>query len=397
MWINRKSVFEWNGNEYVEVYSDKYRYEGEVALAQSRGPQFMLQFMNWFEKSYPGVNWMKLTADEQQQYIRDYKNPRTSPSDTEDSIDIEDGNEVLSFSDWLAQENITQEQYNRMLKTVQNEMKSRYNSYVANFGSEDEEVTNLPTDDTADDTADTNEPRQVGEKYIDSAGNLWTTYEEAYASNVRIGQAEAERAERVGDFEKRFDEYERLIEEGSAEEKELAQRMSARMRGQLERRIEDSILATGGEVPEGFEERLAESSTRQLLEITSNIEQRRIAQLTGAKQYEIGTDMNLEQIGLSEQNLEQQMTQFLASQAQRESQFQSTLGLQQAELALREQLGFGQLNLSKDQLEEQKRQFDVGLDYQLTPEEQMKAALWGSIGEGVGTLGSFFLSKLPQG
>jgi len=243
-----------------------------------------------------------------------------------------------------------------------------------------------PEDDTdvTPEETDPNAPEQVGDKWMDSAGNLWASSEEAYASNVRIRQAEEERAGRVADFETRFAEYEKLIEEGSAEEKALAQRMSSRMRGQLQRRIEDSILATGGEVPEGFEERLAETSTRQLLDITSNIEQRRIAHLTGAKQFEIGTDMSLEQIGLQEEGMEKQMYQFLSTQAQREAEFESGVGMQQAELALRRELGMGQLDFGRSELE-LRRELGMaeiaGMPEQMPWWQQMLVG----VGQGVGT------------
>lgn len=32
-WINRKVVFRWDGTKYIEVYADKYLYEGEIAWA----------------------------------------------------------------------------------------------------------------------------------------------------------------------------------------------------------------------------------------------------------------------------------------------------------------------------------------------------------------------------
>ena len=299
-----------------------------------------------------------------------------------------------SASDWWKPyENVPG--FQEWLKTEKNQTFFTYKQLSAEQGEAlwQEFTAYTPPEDVTPEETDPNAPEQVGDKWMDSAGNLWASSEEAYASNVRIRQAEEERAGRVADFETRFAEYEKLIEEGSAEEKALAQRMSSRMRGQLERRIESSILATGGEVPEGFEERLAETSTRQLLDITSNIEQRRIAHLTGAKQFEIGTDMSLEQIGLQEEGMEKQMYQFLSTQAQREAEFESGVGMQQAELALRKQLGLGQLDLGRDQLAEDRRQFEKQLGYQLTPEEQMKMAMWGAVGQGIGTLGSFALGK----
>jgi len=32
-WINKKVVYRWDGLKYVEIYADKYLYEGEIALA----------------------------------------------------------------------------------------------------------------------------------------------------------------------------------------------------------------------------------------------------------------------------------------------------------------------------------------------------------------------------
>ena len=342
-------------------------------------------FFEWFMGSNPNMDWDSLSEQQQNAYWTSYQQVTeetggddTTPTDTTPTDTTTGGD--AGFFTWLAEQGVTREQFDNLPVGAQMRWQEQYEASLAGAEPEEEEV-------------DPNDPTKVGDKWMDSAGNLWASYEEAYASNVRIRQAEEERSGRVKDFEDRFAEYEKLIEEGSAEEKALAQRMSSRMRGQLERRIESSILATGGEVPEGFEERLAETSTRQLLDITSNIEQRRIAQLTGAKQFEIGTDMSLEQIGMQETGLEQQMYQFLSTQAQREAEFESGVGMQQAELALRKQLGLGQLDLGRDQLAEDRRQFEKQLGYQLTPEEQMKMAMWGAVGQGIGTLGSFALGK----
>ena len=290
-----------------------------------------------------------------------------------------------SASDWWKPyENVPG--FQEWLKTEKNQTFFTYKQLSAEQGEAlwQEFTAYTPPEDVTPEETDPNAPEQVGDKWMDSAGNLWASSEEAYASNVRIRQAEEERAGRVADFETRFAEYEKLIEEGSAEEKALAQRMSARMRGQLQRRIEDSILATGGEVPEGFEERLAETSTRQLLDITSNIEQRRIAHLTGAKQFEIGTDMSLEQIGLQEEGMEKQMYQFLSTQAQREAEFESGVGMQQAELALRRELGMGQLDFGRSELE-LRRELGMaeiaGMPEQMPWWQQMLVG----VGQGVGT------------
>lgn len=262
-------------------------------------------FFEWLMGRNPNMDWGALS--EQEQYSLWKKYQQDTPSPVSDEIGEED----------IVEEDIVED--------------------------------DTPTDVTPEET-DPNDPRQVGDQWMDSAGNLWASYEEAYASNVRIRQAEEERAGRVADFERRFAEYEDLMKSGKAEDIALAQRQMARMKGQLERRIESSIYGMGGEIPEGFEERLAETSTRQLLDMTSNIEQRYIAQQTAAKQFQIGTDMSLEQIGMQEQGLEQQMYQFLSTQAQREAEFESGVGMQQAELALRKQLGLGQLDLGRDQL-----------------------------------------------
>jgi len=290
-----------------------------------------------------------------------------------------------SASDWWKPyENVPG--FQEWLKTEKNQTFFTYKQLSAEQGEAlwQEFTAYTPPEDVTPEETDPNAPEQVGDKWMDSAGNLWASSEEAYASNVRIRQAEEERAGRVADFETRFAEYEKLIEEGSAEEKALAQRMSSRMRGQLQRRIEDSILATGGEVPEGFEERLAETSTRQLLDITSNIEQRRIAHLTGAKQFEIGTDMSLEQIGLQEEGMEKQMYQFLSTQAQREAEFESGVGMQQAELALRRELGMGQLDFGRSELE-LRRELGMaeiaGMPEQMPWWQQMLVG----VGQGVGT------------
>jgi len=301
-----------------------------------------------------------------------------------------------SASDWWKPyENVPG--FQEWLKTEKNQTFFTYKQLSAEQGEAlwQEFTAYTPPEDVTPEETDPNAPEQVGDKWMDSAGNLWASSEEAYASNVRIRQAEEERAGRVADFETRFAEYEKLIEEGSAEEKALAQRMSSRMRGQLQRRIEDSILATGGEVPEGFEERLAETSTRQLLDITSNIEQRRIAHLTGAKQFEIGTDMSLEQIGLQEEGMEKQMYQFLSTQAQREAEFESGVGMQQAELALRRELGMGQLDFGRSELE-LRRELGMaeiaGMPEQIPWWQQMLAGFGQGAGVGAGmVLGS----KLP--
>ena len=308
-------------------------------------------FFEWFMGSNPNMDWDSLSEQQQNAYWTSYQQVTeetggddTTPTDTSPPDTTTGGD--AGFFTWLAEQGVTREQFDNLPVGAQMRWQEQYEASLA--GAEEE--------------VDPNDPTKVGDKWIESAGNLWASYEEAYASNVRIRQAEEERSGRVKDFEDRFAEYQKLIDEGSAEEVALASRLEARARAQLERRIEDSILATRGEVPEGFEERLAETSTRQLLDIHSNIEQRRIAQLTAAKQFEIGTDMSLEQIGMQETGLEQQMFQFLSTQAQREAQFEGTMGMQQAELALRKQLGLGQLDLGRDQLAWQRKYGGEELD-----------------------------------
>ena len=250
-----------------------------------------------------------------------------------------------------------------------------------------------PPEDDTDDTdvtpeeTDPNAPEQVGDKWMDSAGNLWASSEEAYASNVRIRQLEEKRLGRMADYERRFSEYEELIAKGTVEDKALAQRLAARTKGELKRDVRSAMLGMGETLPEGFEERLEESSTRNLLDMMSNIEQRNIAHLTAAKQFQIGTSMSLEQIETQETGLEKQMYQYLSSQAQQQSQFESGLGFQQAEMALRKELGLEQLELGRSELE-LRRELGMaeiaGMPEQMPWWQQMLAGFGQGAGVGAG-------------
>ena len=246
-----------------------------------------------------------------------------------------------------------------------------------------------PEDDTdvTPEETDPNAPEQVGDKWMDSAGNLWASSEEAYASNVRIRQLEEKRLGRMADYERRFSEYEELIAKGTVEDKALAQRLAARTKGELKRDVRSAMLGMGETLPEGFEERLEESSTRNLLDMMSNIEQRNIAHLTAAKQFQIGTSMSLEQIETQETGLEKQMYQYLSSQAQQQSQFESGLGFQQAEMALRKELGLEQLELGRSELE-LRRELGMaeiaGMPEQMPWWQQMMAGFGQGVGTGAG-------------
>ena len=263
---------------------------------------------------------------------------------------------------WKPYENVPG--FQEWLKTEKNQTFFTYKQLPAEQGEAlwQEFRAYTPPEDVTPEETDPNAPEQVGDKWIDSAGNLWASSEEAYASNVRIRQLEEKRLGRMADYERRFTEYEELIAKGTVEDKALAQRLAARTKGELKRDIRSVMYGMGETLPEGFEERLEESSTRNLLDMMSNIEQRNIAHLTAAKQFQIGTSMSLEQIGMQETGLEKQMYQYLSSQAQQQSQFESGLGFQQAEMALRKELGLGQLDLGRDQLAWQRQYGGEELD-----------------------------------
>jgi hypothetical protein len=285
---------------------------------------------------------------------------------------------------WKPYENVPG--FQEWLKTEKNQTFFTYKQLSAEQGEAlwQEFTAYTPPEDVTPEETDPNAPEQVGDKWIDSAGNLWASSEEAYASNVRIRQLEEKRLGRMADYERRFTEYKELMAKGTAEERSLAQRLSARAKGELKRDVRSAMLGMGETIPEGFEERLEESSTRNLLDMMSNIEQRNIARLTAAKQFEIGTDMSLDQIALQEEGMEKQMFQYLSSQAQQQAQFESGVGMQQAELALRRELGMEQLEFGRSELE-LRRELGMaeiaGMPEQMPWWQQMLVG----VGQGVGT------------
>ena len=365
MWINTKVEFEWDGEKYVEVHSEGYEYEGilDHCIEEENGEEGQ-------RPEHPVII------------------PTTERPWVADS----------AFLDWLVASGIVAPQLRDRITTMaEAEELLGYDAILSAWGDyrsfKEEETGDTTGDTTGDD--DPNTPTQVGEKWIDSAGNLWASSEEAYASNVRIRQLEEKRLGRMADYERRFTEYEELIAKGTVEDKALAQRLAARTKGELKRDIRSVMYGMGETLPEGFEERLEESSTRSLLDMMSNIEQRNIAQLTAAKQFQIGTDITMEQLGTQEEGLEKQMYQYLTSQAQQQSQFESGLGFQQAEMALRKELGMGQLGLGRSELE-LRRELGMaeiaGMPEQIPWWQQMLVGF----GQGAGTGAGIVLgSKLP--
>jgi len=417
MWINTKVEFEWDGEKYVEVHSEGYEYSGDIDYAQviptmgasysppgggggggtspqgSQGPwSDDPAFFEWFMGTYPNMDWDSLSEQQQNAYWTSYQDVTAETGG--DDVVTEDVTEAGNWWDAYAGDN----DFLLWLVNTKGMRSDAFKNLSEAEGTQlwNDYQTSLTGDTTGDTTGedDPNAPEQVGDKWMDSAGNLWASSEEAYASNVRIRQLEEKRLGRMADYERRFTEYKELMAKGTAEERSLAQRLSARAKGELKRDVRSAMLGMGETIPEGFEERLEESSTRNLLDMMSNIEQRNIARLTAAKQFEIGTDMSLDQIALQEEGMEKQMYQFLSTQAQREAQFEGTMGMQQAELALRKQLGLGQLDLGRDQFAEGQRQFDLQLGYQLTPEQQMKMAKWGAYGQLGGSIVGAFGGKI---
>ena len=175
-------------------------------------------FFEWFMGTYPNMDWDSLSEQQQNAYWTSYQQVTEETGGDDGTGDDGTGDDGTGADDPVDD----------------------------GTGAED------PTKDQVDKETqiDPNEPTQVGDKWMDSAGNLWASYEEAFASNVRIRKAEEERSGRVADFERRFAEYEDLMKSGKAEDIALAQRQMARMKGQLERRIESSIFGMGGEIPE---------------------------------------------------------------------------------------------------------------------------------------------------
>ena len=130
-----------------------------------------------------------------------------------------------AFFEWLIGRNPNmdwgalseQEQYS-LWKKYQQDTPSPVSDEIGEEDIVEEDIVedDTPTDVTPEET-DPNDPRQVGDQWMDSAGNLWASYEEAYASNVRIRQAEEERAGRVADFERLANEAdEKLKRENSS-------------------------------------------------------------------------------------------------------------------------------------------------------------------------------------
>jgi len=159
-------------------------------------------------------------------------------------------------------------------------------------------------------------------------------YDSDYKTAVRTRQGEQETADKTeaarADFDSLYNKMISGIKDFGAEQTELAKIQSARQFGSLESQLRNVLTAQGRD-PRQIQEILARGGAGQqrgLADLLSGINQNTQGQLLGAQQNQIGTNMNLEDIGVQRDSLQEQMTQFLMSQSQQRDQFNRQMSMQ---------------------------------------------------------------------
>jgi hypothetical protein len=167
-------------------------------------------------------------------------------------------------------------------------------------------------------------------KYQAPDGRIFAHSYEAINHIVSKQESEAEKAGLKREVAGKQREFESLIKKSGAERSELARTRSARQTGHLTNLLKGRLSASG-EDPErigALTARVQGTSGRQLQDLLTGIEAQTTGQLAGAKQFDIGSSMNLEQLGLRRESLTNQMNQFLMGQNLSRDKFQAYLDMQ---------------------------------------------------------------------
>ena len=134
---------------------------------------------------------------------------------------------------------------------------------------------------------------------------------------------ESEQTERESEFDTKQSEFEDLIKEGGATLEELAKTKAARQGGFMAQQMQNALLASGQDptMIQSIAGRGQAATQRGLQDVLKGIQGQTTQQLAGAKQFGIGTDLNLA-------GLQDAMTQFMQSQQLERDKIQASLDMQ---------------------------------------------------------------------
>lgn len=165
---------------------------------------------------------------------------------------------------------------------------------------------------------------------VGTGKDFGTNFENAKTLSIQAGEIGETQVVREEKFEDLLGQFRGEIKEAGAERQEIAETRSARQFGTLSQQVRN-VLLSQGEDPAKIGAVLAggqEQQQRGLQDLLAGIGAETKSRLAETTQLEIGTGLGLEELGIKEQTLQQQMAQFFSSQALEREKFQTMLDLQ---------------------------------------------------------------------
>lgn len=162
--------------------------------------------------------------------------------------------------------------------------------------------------------------------FFDESGNPNPTLEGALSATADEAASDTRKAE----YEVSLQEYKDLIKDSGDELADLAQTKEARQSGQMLRMMEQTLLASG-EDPAKIQAILARgmgASGRNLQDVLTGVQAQTKGQLAGAQQFDIGTQLNLEDVDIKYGTLRDAMTQFIMGQETERAGVQAAIDAQ---------------------------------------------------------------------
>lgn len=162
--------------------------------------------------------------------------------------------------------------------------------------------------------------------FFNESGNPSPTLEGALSATADETASDTRKEE----YGVSLQEYKDLIKDSGDELADLAQTKEARQSGQMLRMMEQTLLAKG-EDPAKIQAILARgtgASGRNLQDVLTGVQAQTKQQLAGAQQFDIGTQLNLDELDIKHDTLRDAMTTFIMGQETERAETQAAIDAQ---------------------------------------------------------------------
>ena len=162
--------------------------------------------------------------------------------------------------------------------------------------------------------------------YTTPDGQVFSTPEEARQGAEELRRRE-ELEETEAKTEEQLGELESLIKRSGEAQRQMAERVGARQRGQLMSQLERSILGAGGDAQalEALTPGIQERAERSLLDRLTGIEAQTAQQLQQVPKLGLRQATTMAQLGQTQQQIQDQMARAMMGEETRRAQIQASL------------------------------------------------------------------------